>query len=155
MAEYDYTRDMGGSNLPAHSMNRRTVLHERFTLQTLATALTDAGYFAAADIINLWDLPAGVLVERLVVNVVTAEASTMTLDFGVGGDDQFEDGVNAESTGYTGTAPDDDYGTATGKTWGHLLTSADTIDMCIKTLGAQVAHTAVIDVTLCLLDCRH
>ena len=92
----------------------------------------------AADVLQLFDMPAGAFVQYVFYQVVVAEGGTFTFDIGVTGVDAdgFVDGGNGNSVGYGGNAPfaltEAAPNTITGYGAGKLFTATDTIDLLIN-----------------------
>lgn len=144
MATYNSTK--GDTALCYTDLNKVYLVKETINIQTEATALTTAGYFAAADIIQVFDIPANTWVIGAGLNVTTAEGAVMTFDLGDDTTaDGFVDGANANSTSTnTGAEAGEAYGCLTSL--GKLYTATDTLDLTIATLGAQTSHACVVDV---------
>lgn len=97
---------------------------------------------ASSDVVQVYNVPAGMVVTLVRVLVVVAEGGTLTFDVGDGDDPNgYDDAVNGNATagtmtiGVTGT---DAYLTANGKRY----TAADTIDLTLDN-AADAAKIAV------------
>jgi hypothetical protein len=153
MATYDYTRQQGATALADSQSGPFHFVKERINLNTAAVALTSANYFADEDIIQIWDIPAGVNVMKVGIKVVTVEGAALTCEVG--------DGASSAGWIVTGTdlnvaandvqtAVNDAYG-GDNYTLGKMYESADTIDFKIKS-GAGATHSCVFDIWMVAFD---
>ena len=144
MTTYDSTTGSAGSFLSKDS-NRTFIWSQNVNLQTEATALTSAGYFASSDIIQLVDIPAYTWIKAAGLIVTTAEGDTLTLSLGDG--DQaagFVSAANGNTTANAHAQVAQAYGANTAI--GRVYTSADTLDLTIASLGSQLSHACVVTV---------
>ena len=95
---------------------------------------SEGGALVAGDVLQVMNLPAGTLIFGAVLHVETADTATAaTLDIGLGGADTFYDGADAT------TAAIPAIGTNGGVPTPTVLTSADTVDVTLKTLTGTAA----------------
>jgi hypothetical protein len=137
MAIYDYTGSAAGAPNPApqNAGGQFVVLKKRMKAADIIasdTTLTAAAKIAANDVIQAIDLPAGFIVMGSAIYSITAEGGTATLDVGVGGGDEAQDGANINATAGTisMTLVGDDWGA--NSLQGYDLEAADTIDATFK-----------------------
>ena len=108
----------------------------------------------AADVLQLFDMPAGAFVQYVAYQVVTVEGGTFTFDIGITGVDAdgFIDGANGNSAGYGVNSPftlaEAAPNTIVGYGAGHLFTATDTIDMLVN----DTVDTAVVRVWVVWMD---
>lgn len=111
--------------------------------------------FAAADVLQLFEVPAGVWVPAVFAEVLTAEGETATFDVGDGTDvDGFIDGQDANATGWgtvitTGPLATTAFSVAVGG--GKLYTATDTIDLLLNTAAFNVGKLRLL---ACMVDLR-
>uniref|UniRef100_A0A6M3K581 Putative structural protein n=1 Tax=viral metagenome TaxID=1070528 RepID=A0A6M3K581_9ZZZZ len=149
MATYNST--VGDTALAYTDSHKAYVVKESITLQTEATALTTAGYFAAGDILQVFDIPANTFVLAAGLIPTVAEGTTLTYDLGDGTTaDGFVDGLsgNATTAAHSQVAEAYSCDAALGK----VYTATDTLDLKIVTMGAQVSHAAVVTVWMVCFD---
>ena len=143
MATVDLT--VGGSTGAASNLSGRIFTHFK-ELDFATTGRT------AADVLQLFDIPARSFVQMVVWEVVTAEGGTFTFDIGDGSDvDGYIDGANGNSVAkgnmslaLTEAAPN----TVTGYSNGKFYSAADTLDLLIN----DTVDAAKIRVWVVVLD---
>jgi hypothetical protein len=96
---------------------------------------------ALADTMDLFDLPAGVLVCGAKVEVLTAEGTAVTGDLGVtGGDvDRYIDGADLNAAGVTMSGDATTAEPASMETSGLYLSAAETVSLSLATAGLSAA----------------
>lgn len=118
-----------------------SVLAKKFNLNdllTLVEATAAERVCEANDVFQLFNIPANTFVLMGGVIPTVADGDTLTADLGDGTNvDGFVDGVDLNSTTALSTVKEDAYGSDTAR--GNLYVAADTIDLKIITVGAQVA----------------
>lgn len=125
----------------------------RLDFAAIATARTAAGQtaLAAADILQLIELPAGVYVPVAVLQCITAEGETATADLGDGAQVAgYLDDFNCNTAGWGFSGVTTAYSVAVGG--GKLYTAADTIDLLLNTAAFNVA---VVGVRVACVDMRN
>uniref|UniRef100_A0A6H1ZUQ8 Putative structural protein n=1 Tax=viral metagenome TaxID=1070528 RepID=A0A6H1ZUQ8_9ZZZZ len=149
MATYNST--VGDTALAYTDSHKAYVVKESVNIQTEATALATAGYFAAGDIIQVFDIPANTWVVAAGLIPTTAEGTTLTYDLGDGTTaDGFVDGLDGNATTAAHAQIAEGYGA--GTQLGKVYTSTDTLDLKLVTMGAQVSHAAVVTVWMVCFD---
>lgn len=113
-----------------------------------------ANNLGSSDTMQLFDLPADVLVMLVTVEVLTAEGGTATIDIGItGGDvDKYMDGANINQSAGT-VIVSGDAGTAEPVAFennGAYLSSAETVSV----LANNALDAAKIRVQIFAFDCR-
>lgn len=132
MATYDYLA--GETKFSWDNAGKLMVLKR--TMNTAAIIASNATLTANAkitsgDIIQAIYAPAQFHCLFTTIRVVTACTAGTTVDIGVAGGDEFQDGADVVTVSTVTTlSATDDYGYATVN--GHLFTSADTIDCTYK-----------------------
>lgn len=124
----------------------------RLDFAAIALARTAAGQtaLAAADILQLIELPAGVYVPLGVLQCITAEGETATADLGDGSSVAgYLDDFNCNTAGWGFSGVTTAYSVAVGG--GKLYTASDTIDLLLNTAAFNVA---VVGVRAICIDCR-
>lgn len=124
MAVIDKTTDQGGqpaSNVPPSA----------FLMEKIIDFSKTGNAMAAADTMDLFDMPAGLLVCGAKVEVLTAEGSAVTADLGItGGDvDAYIDGANLNATGVTMSGDAGTAEPASMETSGKYLSAAETVSL--------------------------
>ncbi len=104
-----------------------------------------ANHVAAADVVELIDVPEGMHIQQVYCQCVRAEGGTLTLDIGIATDnpDGFFDGFNANSAGGAMLAS----GAWAAQTTGGFITREDeTIDMVVNNAAdnAKIVVTALM-----------
>jgi len=124
----------------------------------LATAVTDlnsGNAFGAGDVLNLFNVAEGMLIQGIAVECTTAEGATLSVSIGDDTDpDGFLTAFDLVSTGWFWTGDgtyEGDYVDGTTYLGGKLYTSADQIDITLTTAGAD---TAVFDIYIWGIDMR-
>ena len=137
MATYDYTEGTQAQSAEMASyasVHSCHVLKRKFDVATVIawnTTLTANAKITSGDIFKVLPVPDDSWVIGAGLKVITAFGACTDLDLGTNGGDQFEDGGDpngATAGAHLRMLPDDDYGTATAKTFGNVYTTADTID---------------------------
>ena len=138
-----FDKTIGGNDtLPAKEAGYQ------FTLRrTYDTAATGDGNVTSGDTLQLLNIPANTLVQRVAVIKDTVESGTLTVDVGDGTDpDGFLDGadLNAAATEITELAlAEAAPNTVVGYTAGKLYTAADTLDMLFNNTADTAKFTVV------------
>lgn len=131
MPTYDYTGDGDGSIKGEFFRKSVLMLRKMKVADIIAsdTTLTANGVIAAADVIQMIDIPAAFVFSCLYVKTVTPEGAALTADFGVTGGDEALDGydLNQSAGAITLTGVADDWGR--NSVMGYAFTAADTFDM--------------------------
>jgi hypothetical protein len=89
--------------------------------------LTTNGEIGAGDVIRAIQLPPKFIVMGSILDIRVAGTAANTVDIGVAGGDELQDGAAISSVTVLSTLLGDDWGTAT--LWPKVLTTADTIDV--------------------------
>lgn len=131
MPTYDYTGDGDGS-IHSEFFRKHCVLKREMKVADIIasnTTLTTNGVIAAADIIEMIDVPAAFVIENFVVKTVTAEGAALTADFGIDGGDELYDGfdLNQAAGTYTLITAAQDWGVDNVN--GYVVAAANTLDM--------------------------
>ena len=157
MATYDYTEGTQAQSakmMAYASAHNCHVVKRKFNVVTVIawnTTLTANAKITSADIFKVIPVPDDTWVIMAGLKVITAFGACTDLDLGTNGGDEFEDAgdPNGATAGdHLRMGPDDDYGTATGKTFGYIYTTADTIDMTFKadeTTGVALIYAVMFD----------
>jgi len=129
---YDYTEGgSAGAGLPVHRPAIKVLKRVMNTAAIIASnaTLTAAAKITAADIIEAIPIPDNFICLFTVIRVVTKPAGALTVDVGLAGGDEFQDGADIFVTAGTiaGTLVGDDYGYATVQF--KDFEAADTIDV--------------------------
>lgn len=130
-ATYDYTGD-GGTTPPATAFEKFVVLSRYLDASAIIASdatLTSNAKITAGDVIQAIDVPARFLVLGSALYVVTPEGAAETVDIGIGGGDELQDGASDNGTAGTAllTLVTDDYGP--DNVTGYFFSAADTIDV--------------------------
>jgi len=138
---------VGGNDvLPAIDAGYSFTLQKKYDCRTVA--LGGDGNVTSGDTLQLLNIPAGVLVERVAIEMDTVEGAALTVDVGDGDDaDGFLDGsdLNAAATKISSlvlveAAPNTILGYSNGK----FYLAADTLDMLFN----NTADAAIFTVTV-------
>lgn len=135
MAVIDKTTDQGSQ--PLNNVPPAAFLYEKVVDFSKAENL-----MAQTDTMDLFDLPAGILVAGVKVEVVTGEGVTVTGDLGItGGDvDAYIDGADLEVDGVTIMSGDAATAEpASMETSGKYLSAAETVSLSLATAGLSAA----------------
>ncbi len=137
MADINMTHSGVGSKLPASARSGYKRLKKEIDFADVLAAKGAA--LAAADVIQVFDTPAGVRVVDAQIHVVEAgNSTTLTLDLGTDIDpDQWIDGLNGKTVGM---------GTPLGVA--EYLASADTIDVTLATLTGILTTGKIVVVAI-------
>ena len=138
---------VGGNDvLPALEAGYSFVIEKKYDCRTVA--LGGDGNVASGDTLQLLNVPKGVLVERVAIEMDTVEGGTLTVDVGDGDDaDGFLDGsnLNAAATKITELLlVEADPNTIFGYTNGKLYLVADTIDMLFNNAADAAIFTVKV-----------
>ena len=135
MATYDYTAADAGAP-PSHLMHHKfVVLERRLKASDIIaddTTLTTNGKISSGDVIQAIDVPAGFIAHGSCLYTVTPEGAAETVDIGIAGGDELQDGASDNNSAGTATL------TLVGDDWGpdnltgYFFSSADTIDITYK-----------------------
>lgn len=145
MATYDYTEATAGSP-PSHLFHHKFVVLERrlkaSDIIASNTTLTTNAKITAGDVIQAIDVPAGFVFLGSLLYQVTPEGAAETVDIGVGGGDEIQDGASDNQTAGAGvlTLVGDDWGP--DNVTGRFFSADDTIDV------TYVSDTTVADMVL-------
>ena len=128
---YDYTGD-GGTAPPASAYEKFVVLHRYLDASAIIasdTTLTTNAKISAGDVIQAIDVPARFLCLGSALYVVAPEGAAETVDIGIGGGDELQDGASDNGTAGTAvlTLVTDDWGP--DNLTGYFFSAADTIDV--------------------------
>lgn len=145
MATYNATK--GAVAVPELDFRKNFVAHIPIVVATIIagdTTLTANAKITAGDIIQLWDIPAEVvLLPGACLETVTAGQAGNTADIGITGGDELFDGVALDAAAGTRQVNlvTDDWGTdnVTGKSFA----ATDTLDMTFvadATSGSYILH---------------
>ncbi len=146
MSTYNFTQGSGA--ISCMDVGRFFVARIPIVVEDIIASddtLTANGKITAADVIELWDIPAltVLLVCMAALKIVVAGTAANTVDVGIGGGDEFFDGVSsaaAAGTIYT-LAHGADYGT---DNYGAIdYESTDTVDIKFvadETVGEMVLY---------------
>jgi len=146
MATYDYTGSAAGAPAPApqNEGGRFVVYKKRMkTTEIIAwnATLTTNAKITAGDIFQIIDVPKGFIAMGSAIYTITAEGAAETLDLGIAGGDELQDGASNNGTALTNitlTLVADDWGP--NNLTGYDFEAADTIDLKF------VSDTTVCDV---------
>ena len=131
MPTYDYTRDGDGSIYSEWFRKSVLMKVEMKVADIIASdsTLTTNGVIAAGDIIQMIDMPAGLVFACLYVKSITPEGAALEADFGVAGGDEALDGysLNQAAGTITITGVADDWGA--NSVMGYAFSAVDTFDM--------------------------
>lgn len=131
---YDLTGD-GGTAPAADRFGQYVVYRVELDTPTLIAAnatLTTNAKITANDVLQVLDVPAGFLFLGSALYTVTPEGAAETIDLGIAGGDEIQDGASTNGTAGTVTL------TLVGDDWGGTLltgyyfSAADTIDATYK-----------------------
>jgi hypothetical protein len=128
---YDYTGD-GNTTPPASAYEKFVVLHRYLDASAIIASdstLTTAAKITAGDVIQAIDVPARFLCLGSALYVVAPEGAAETVDIGIGGGDELQDGASDNGTAGTAvlTLVGDDWGP--DNLTGYFFSAADTIDV--------------------------
>lgn len=131
MATIDLSNGLGGAPRPVRSLTNMPYFVEK-TIDFAAAATAKGSALAAADIIEVIDVPAGTMVINAglqVVTVATGESSDTTVDLGITGTepDNFVDGFDLDA------AAAGAYAQNAAAFQPLIVGTADTIDLLIAT----------------------
>lgn len=132
MATYDYTGAAAGAP-PSHLEHHKFVCFEKRLAASAIiasnTTLTANAKITAGDIIQAIDVPAGFIFLGSALYTVTAEGAAETVDIGIAGGDEIQDGASSNNTAgeATLTLVGDDWGP--DNVTGYFFSAADTIDV--------------------------
>ena len=107
--------------------------------------LTTNKKITSGDVFQIINVPAHTLVKWTAVKVITACTAGTTVDIGIAGGDEFQDGVNVVTVSSASTLLADDYGA--GAVQHKHFTAADTIDLTFKadeTIGEFIVFAEMI-----------
>lgn len=148
MATIDLSNGLGGAPRPVRSLTNMPYFVEK-TIDFAAAATAKGGVLAAADIIEVIDVPAGTMVLNAglqVVTVATGESNDNTLDLGITGVDAdcFVDGFDLDA------AAAGAYAQNAAAFQPLIVGTADTIDLLIATAStAPTGGTVRVWAVLC------
>jgi len=148
MATIDLSNGLGGAPRPVRSLTNMPYFVEK-TIDFAAAATAKGGVLAAADIIEVIDVPAGTMVLNAglqVVTVATGESNDNTLDLGITGVDPdcFVDGFDLDA------AAAGAYAQNAAAFQPLIVGAADTIDLLIATATtAPTGGTVRVWAVLC------
>ena len=142
MANVDLTTILG-SNIPESGIARPFAFDFQIDYSVVNRA--------AADVLQVWDIPAGTFIRRIAVQVITVEGGTLTLDIGDGTTtDGFVNGVDCNTLtnniGYTASGgttivlTEATPNTVTAYSGGKYYAATDTLDI----INVDAADTAVV-----------
>jgi hypothetical protein len=144
---YDYTGDAVSGAPPASNFYNKFVVYKRVVdaadvIASNAT-LTAAAKITAADVIQLFHVPAGFVALGSAIYTTTPEGAAEEADIGIGGGDELQDGAstNNTATNATLTLVGDDWGP--NSVTGYYFVTADTIDMTFTsdtTTGSWIVY---------------
>lgn len=158
--DYDYVDKTTGANyfgdgISSESSGKAFRLKRTVNLATAGDTLTSSGAFAVNDVLQLFDVHEGMLVQGVAIEVRTAEGATLNITVG---DDDDPDGYittyDMASTGWIHSGDgtyNGDYTDGTTYHDGRLYTADDTIDMVLATASAD---TAVFEIYVWGIDMR-
>ncbi len=146
---YDYVNrssggaDWHGEGTPVGVTDKTFVWKRRVDLAVAGDALTASGAFGNADVLQLFNVKAGTYVMNVVINVITAEGATLSVTIGDTDVDGYLVAGDLNATGWqsgnTIATLAADYLDGTTYQQGKFYTAADTIDMTLNTISADVA----------------
>ena len=132
MPTYDYTGSAAGAPPSALAHHNFVVLEKRLSAAEIIasdTTLTANAKITAGDVIQAIDVPAGFIALGSALYTVTPEGAAETVDIGIGGGDELQDGASSNNTAgdATLTLVADDWGP--DNVTGYFFSAADTIDV--------------------------
>lgn len=145
MPTYDYTNAAAGAP-PSHLAHHKFVVLERRLAASDIIAsnstLTADEKITAGDVIQAIDVPAGFVFLGSALYQVTAEGASETVDIGIAGGDEIQDGASDNQTAGDAvlTLVGDDWGP--DNMTGYFFSAADTIDV------TYVSDTTTADMVL-------
>ena len=124
-------------------------VHKHFVMKNTVDFSQSGKALAQNETGGIFDVPAGVMVERVVLNVKTPQADITDIDVGIDGGtaDGFVDGADISTAGYK-TDIDEGYTPTAG-----YLSGTDSI-IAVKNLDAQTLNAAVIEFIAVCKDLR-
>ena len=158
MSTYDYTEGTQAQSaklMSYASAHNCHVVKRKFDVATVIawnTTLAANAEIGSGDIFKVIPVPDDTWVIMAGMKVITAFGACTDVDIGTNGGDEFYDGGDpngATAGAHIRLIPDQDYGTATGKTFGYLYTTADTIDFkfnAAETTGTALLYAIMFDV---------
>ena len=161
MATYDYVdrttnADYHGKGVLATQVDKHFMWKRNINLATAGDEFTSTGAFGANDILQIFDVFEGILIQGVAIEVTTVEGATLAAEIGDGDDaDGFLVAADLNSAtwqhGYTNATYAADYCDGTTYHNGKLYITADTIDLKLVTISADVA---ILDVYVYGIDFR-
>lgn len=147
MATYDYTEAAAGANPSADFFGKFVCYKKSLKVSDIIasnTTLTANGVLAAGDVVQAIDVPAGFLCLGSALKTVTAEGAALTIDIGIGGGDELQDGASLNGTAgaATLTLVTDDWGP--DNLTGYYFSAADTIDATYVSETDAGEHTLYV-----------
>lgn len=145
MATLDYTASPAGAP-PSHLAHHKFVVLERrlkaSDIIAADTTMTANEKISAGDIVQAIDVPAGFIFLGSALYQVTAEGAAETVDIGIAGGDEIQDGASDNQTAGDAvlTLVGDDWGP--DNVTGYFFSAADTIDV------KYVSDTTTADMVL-------
>lgn len=128
---YDFTRDGDGS-IHNEFFRKSVVIKSVIKAATIIasdTTLTTNGVIAAADVIQVIDIPAGFVFKDSAILSVTAEVGAHTADVGIAGSNEIFSNYDLTTAAGTYTLMDKAVGWGVDTVQGYVFSAADTIDM--------------------------
>ncbi len=124
-------------------------VHKHFVMKNTVDFSESGKSLAQNESAGIFDVPAGVMVERVVMNVKTAQADISDVDVGIDGGtaDGFIDGADISTTGFK-TDIDEGYTPTAG-----FLSDSNAI-IAVKNMDAQTLNAAKIDFLAVCVDLR-
>lgn len=130
MATYDYTGD--GNGTIRGEFFRKSVLIKREVkvadIIASNTTLTTNGVIAAADVIQIIDVPAGFWMTNAAIKTITAEGAALTADIGIAGSTEIASNYSLNSAAGTITLLAVSAAWGADNLMGYAFATADTID---------------------------
>ncbi len=124
-------------------------VHKQYVMKATINFGDSGKSLAQNESAGIFDVPAGVMVERVVLNVKTPQADITDIDVGIDGGvaDGFIDGADISTAGYK-TDIDEGYTPTAG-----FLSGSDAI-IAVKNMDANTLNAAVIDFFAVCVDLR-
>ncbi len=148
MATYDFTKGEGVaiSNL---DVGKHFVARIPFVVEDIiasSVTLTANAKITAADIIQIWNIPAKVVFTgQAILETVVAGTAGSTLDIGLNGGQEFFAGITGVATAGTQTISAVNVGWGPATVAGKVFTTTDTLDVQFianETVGSYILHVA-------------